>query len=152
MLPSQRRGDPVLEMVGILVFVDQHEAEALRVLARELGLGLEDFQQLQEQIVEIHRLRLQELRRVGLLDPREDRVHVPRLHVGLARGEPPILAIRDPVAEGTRLVDLLVEIELLQDAAQALAAIVGVIDGEVVAVADRLRLAAQDPRRHRVER
>src|SRR5665647_3034453 len=51
---GQEIGEAVLRVVGVLVLVDEHEAERLLVMPEALGEALEQLHRLHEEVVEVH--------------------------------------------------------------------------------------------------
>jgi len=151
-LAGQEIGEAVLRVVGVLVLVDEHEAERLLVMPEALGEALEQLHRLHEEVVEVHGVHLG----VTLL--------VERVHVGRGLREPPpdtlaeflradelVLGVADLPRQGLRREALGVEVELLETALDEPAAVVLVMDRERALVADALGFAAQQARAHAVE-
>ena len=137
----------VLRVVGVLVLIDQDVPEAALVQGRHLGEGTEQIDRLPDQVVEVEGVR--RLQAAGVLaeDVEEDpllrvievrpagvRLHVAQLVLELRdlAGDP-----ADGEAEG-------VGIEIADDALDQGARVGRIVDGEVLAEAEVLGLAAQD--------
>ena len=68
MLPGEQLEPPVLGVVGVLVLVDEHVAEAVGVALADLGEQLEHVDGADEQVVEVHRVHAVQLALVAAVD------------------------------------------------------------------------------------
>ena len=82
-LAGEQLQPPVLGVVGVLVLVDEHVAEAGRVALADLGEQLEHVDRADQQVVEVHRVHPVQLALVGavhvgdrLLEERADHLAV----------------------------------------------------------------------------
>ena len=143
----------VLGAVGVLEFVHQHELEALAVVRQPVGMLAEERERVQEQVVEVHRVR-------GLQRRPQCRVHVGR-HLGqpvegrrgleAGRVLHPVLGAGDHRLHGARGERLGGMAALVHEAAHQRHAVVLVVDGEPPGEAEPLRLAPEQAGRERVE-
>ena len=151
-LPAEQLQQPVLGVVGVLVLVDQHPAEALAVAAADVLEELEHVDRPHQQVVEVHRVRLEHpalVEAVGLADQLLERP-ARRLLVGLGVDQL-VLGVGDPGADRARRVALGVDLELLQAALQHPQRVGLVVDREAARVAEALGLDPQQPRAGGVE-
>ena len=145
-LGGQELQQAVLRVVRVLVLVDEHVAEGLAPLRRRVGKALEDLDGEHEQVVEVDGVGAVQAALVELVDlgdglvvERRDAGHV------LVRADEMVLRVRDLRVDAARDEALRVALELLEAGLRQPDLVGLVVDGEVRAVAQALRLAAQDP-------
>ena len=144
----------VLDRVGVLVLVDQHEAEAALVLLQDVRVLAEQPDAFEQQVAEIG--GVQDLQPVLVLLVALAPLAVGEGH-GLARRHvlgrhPAVLPGVDLVGEAARGPALVVDVLRLDHLLQQADLVVGVEDGEAGLEADQLGMAAQDLGRDRVKR
>ena len=144
---------PVLRVVRVLVLVDEDVAERFLPLLARLGEALEHVDREEEHVVEVDGVRGEEPLLVQVVDLRDRLVVEARdaLRV-LVRGDERVLRVRDLGVDAARREALRVALELLEAALHEPDLVGLVVDREVGAVAEPLRLAAQDPAARGVER
>ena len=145
-------------IVGILILVDKNIAESVLVFEQHLGEIAQQNIGIEEQIVEIHRHGIAKTtvvelvyltdhrlfgRLVGLLDFRVCTV--------VLRPYQAAFGHRDAAKHITRIIDLRVEIHRLDNLLDGRLAIIVVVDGEGVGVAQFVGLSAQDAGKDGVE-
>ena len=148
---GQPADQEVLRPVGVLVLVDHHVPELARVeLARLLG-RLEELDRLQEQIVEVERVRVPERGEVALEDPGDlfvlEVVRAPQRRRALH----PVPRVADSGERLARRDELVVDAQLFLDLLDDGDLVGRVVDHEVARESDLRRLAAQEPRAERME-
>ena len=151
--------DGMLRQVRILILVHEHEPEVPLIAIQHLGVVAKEDVRLEQQLVEIHRLGLPATVLIAGVDLADERHAAPGvvLHllsvppVGLGRDEG-VLGVRDAALHKPRAIRLLVQLHFAEDAADQVARVGGVVDGEVRVVVHILRLFAQDAIEDRVER
>ena len=89
MLAGEQLQPAVLGVVGVLVLVDEHVAERVRVALADLGEELEQVDRAEQQVVEVHRVHAVQLALVELVDVGdrllEERADQLRVRVGVAQ-------------------------------------------------------------------
>ena len=145
-LAGQEARQHILSRVGVLVLVDEDITELVLVMFPDLRFLLEEFDGIEDHVVEVHGVRLHQkflvkgiaLRVLGKAD-------VPhRLLLVLRRRQQALLGVAD------RRQDLLVGHDLVVDVQEPLAffhdplRVIGIIDGEVVRITEPVPVAAQD--------
>ena len=152
---ARERLDPqVLRPVRVLVFVDVEVVPAILVAGEDVGRLLEQAHGLEQQVVEVER--------AGRLEP--------LLVAGREARDRPLAVVRRVLGEERRIEHLVLRpadgpehdarpelagqrhVLLAQDLLHQRLLVVGVVDHEPPADADRLAVAAQDTRAERVER
>ena len=151
-LAAELADQRVLRVVGVLVLVDEHVAEAAAVVLTDFGEGLQQVDRGHQQVVEVQRVRLgQPL----LVDPVALGVRLLEVVRGLRRGrlvvDQLVLLGADPVQHGARVVPLHVQVELAADQRHQPARVGVVVDRERRADPEPLDVATQDPDAGRVE-
>ena len=148
---GQEPDEPVLRRVGVLVLVDHDEPEALAVAAPARLVGLEQLLRLQQEVVEVEGVGLGQGAPVPVVDlGRELAPGAPAFAPEALRRLSPVLRAAD-VAEGLPgRQQLVVGVEVGEDAADHRQLVGGVVDDEVAGPLDPA-LAAQDPRAEGVE-
>ena len=143
----------VLGVVRVLVLVDEDVAEGLLPLLAGLGEALEHVDREEEHVVEVDGVRGEEALLVEVVDLGDGLVVEARDALGvLLRADERVLRVRDLGVDAARREALRVALELLEAALHEADLVGLVVDREVRAVAEPLRLAAQDPAAGRVER
>ena len=145
-LAGEEARQHILCRVGVLVLVDEDIAELVLVVFPDFRLLFEEFDRVEDHVVEVHGVRLHEeflIERIALRVP--GRADVPlRLLLILLRGQEAFLGVAD------RGQDLLVGHDLVVDVQEPLTLfhgplrVIGVIDGEVRRIAEAVAVAAQD--------
>ena len=136
----------VLGVVRVLVLVDEDVAERLLPLLARLREALEDVDREQEQVVEVDGVRGEEALLVEVVDLGDGLVVEARDALGvLVRADERVLRVRDLRVDAARREALRVALELLEAALHEADLVGLVVDREVRAVAEPLRLAPQDP-------
>jgi hypothetical protein len=145
-LLRQQLQKPVLRMVRVLVLVDEDVAEGLLPALARLREVLQDLHREHQQIVEVGRVRgehatLVEVVHLGdrLVVERGDALGV------VGRRDELILGGGDLRVDAARREALRVALELLEALLREAHLVGLIVDGEVRAVAEPLRLAPQDP-------
>ena len=146
--------EQILRLVRVLELVHQDELELAPVGLQPVGMLIEQRERMQQQIVEIHRVR-------GLERGAERGVDV-RRHLGepvelrarreLRGGLHPVLRGRDQRRDAARREQLRGMPPLLLQPLHQSEPVVLIVDREPPGEAKQLRLAPQEPRRERVER
>ena len=140
-------------MVRVLVLVDEDVTEGLLPLGASLGEALEHVDREEEHVVEVDGVRGEEALLVEVVDLGDGLVVEARDALGvLVRADERVLRVRDLGVDPARREALRVALELLEAALHEPDLVGLVVDREVGAVAEPLRLAAQDPAARRVER
>ena len=152
MRAGEQVGEAVLGVVGVLVLVDEHEAERLLVVLEPVGIALEQLDGLHEQVVEVHRVHLGVALLVELVGVGRHLREAAALLAELGGPQQLVLGVADLAADRLRRVPLGVDVQLHHAALDEPAAVVLVVDGERALVAHALGLAAQQARAHAVER
>ena len=152
-LPGEEARQHILRRVGVLVLVDEDITELVLVVSPDFRLLFEEFDRVEDHVVEVHGVRLHEellIERIALRVP--GRADVPlRLLLILLRGQEAFLGVAD------RGQDLLVGHDLVVDVQEPLTLfhgplrIISVIDGEVRRIAEAVAVAAQDAGTDRME-
>jgi len=143
--------DGMLGIVRVLILVHQYVAELPCPLGPHLGMLVKEQPGIYQQVIKVHGIRLSAPLPVPAIDVADGRhtcrlVRFTHLRVGrIGRGEhQPVLGVRDVALHRARLVGLVIELHLLDDALQQALRIACIVDGEVVRKADAFRLHAQD--------
>ena len=144
----------VLDLVGVLIFVDQDVFEAVLVLLQHIRMLPEDVEHVQQQIAEIASVQRLQARLIGLVQLSAASVGVGFIlhRIEIARVQPAVLPPVDQPGQLARGPALLVQIGLRDQRLEQAQLIVGVDDREVRLQADQLGMAAQHLRPDRVER
>ena len=146
MLLREQLQEPVLGVVRVLVLVDEDVAEGLLPLGAGLGEALEHVDREKEHVVEVDGVRGEEALLVEVVDLGDGLVVEARDAVGvLLRADERVLRARDLGVDAARREAFRVALELLEAALDEPDLVGLVVDREVGAVAEPLRLAAQDP-------
>ena len=124
-------GQEILDMVGVLVFVDEHVMEFVLVLRPHFRHRLEQLHRQQQQIIEIHRIALDQVFLVFPIDlrhlPGMEIIRLPgkfrRIHLG-------ILGIGDGGHETGQRIEFLIQVQFLQGFLQHIFAVGRVVDGK----------------------
>ena len=143
----------VLALVGVLIFVDEDVAEAVAIGFEHVGVGAEDHQHVQQQVAEVAGVqRLQPLLILGVkFGAAAGGEGFGLAGVDLAGSPAAVLPAVDQPGELARGPALLVEVGGLDQLLEHAQLVVGVEDREVGLEPDQLGVAAQHPRRDRVE-
>src|SRR4051812_15375839 len=135
----------VLGVVRVLVLVDQHIVKCLLPLLPCLGEALEHVDGEEEHVVEVDGVRGEEALLVEVVDLRNGLVVEARdTFRVLVRADERVLRVRDLGVDAARGEALRVALELLEAALDKTDLVGLVVDREVRAVAEPLRLPAQD--------
>ena len=137
----------ILRDVGVLVFVDQHVAEALVVFGEHVRMLAQDPQRLEQQVAEIGGVQHLQPLLVGGVElraarRRRRRSASPSRHV--LRRQPLVLPVVDMAGELAGRPALLVDAGGLDDLLHQADLVVGVEDGEAGFQPGQLGMAAQD--------
>jgi hypothetical protein len=140
-------------VVRVLVLVDEHVAERLLPALARLRELLQDAHRQEEHVVEVDGVRLEQPLLVALVHVR-DRLVVEggNALAILLRADEVVLRVRDLCVDAARHEPLRVAVELLQHLLDQSHLVGLVVDREVGAVAEPLRLAAEDAPARGVER
>ena len=149
-LRGQLVHEHVLRAVGVLVLVHQHVAESIAPLVECLVIGIEELDQLHDQVVEVEAAGALQQLLVRLVDAADYLVVVAAVRV-VGRPLELVLGRRDRVAQRGHRVALLVELQVVEDAPQGGARVVLIEDHEARDDADAVGVAAQDLDRGGVE-
>ena len=149
----------MLCQVRVLILVHKHKPEVPLITIQHLGVVAKEDVRLEQQLVEIHRLGLPATVLIAGVDLANEGhmgagvvLHLlPIAAVGLGRDEG-VLGVRDAALHKPRAIRLLVQLHFAEDAADQVARVGGVVDGEVRVVVHILRLFAQDAIENGVER
>ena len=143
----------VLGVVGVLVLVDEHPAERVRVAVADLLEQLEQVDRAEQQVVEVHRVGAVQLALValvdvgdGLLEERADELAV------VLRGAELVLRVGDLDLHRPRREPLGVDVEVVQALLDQPPLVGRVVDRELARVAEPVRVRAQHARAGGVER
>ena len=152
-LRSEQLEKSVLRVVRVLVLVDEDVAERLLPLLLRLRDALEDVDGEVEHVVEVDGVRREEPALIQLVDVGDGLVvearDARRVRI---RADELVLRIRDLREDAARREALRVALELLETLLREAELVGRVVDREVRAVAEMLRLAAQDAAAGRMER
>ena len=152
-LGGQRERELVLRHVGVLVLVDQHVLEPLLVVSQHIGMVTEQLDGLHQQVVEVHRPRLQQAGLVVDVDvgvlALED---VGRALHCLRWGDQLVLPQADLAVRSAGREPLGVEVEIADDVAGQSLRVGLVVDAERARVAEPVAVGPQDADAGRVER
>ena len=145
-LLGQELQHPVLGAVGVLVLVDQHPAEDPAVLVAHVSEQLQQVDRAHQQVVEVHRARLDHPPLVEAVDV-GDRLFALRVRRGGVVGGVGelVLGRRDRRLDRAGRESLRVELELLHAALDHSHRVGLVVDRERALVTQAGRLGAQDP-------
>ena len=151
--------DGMLCQVRVLILVHEHEPEVPLIAIQHLGVIAKEDVRLEQQLVEIHRLGLPATVLIAGVDLANEGhmgagivLHLlPIATVGLGRDEG-VLSVRDAALHKPWAIRLLVQLHFAENAADQVARVGGVVDGEVRVVVHILRLFAQDAVEDGVER
>ena len=150
---GQQLQQPELRVVGVLVLVHQHPAEAVPVAGADLVEQLQHVHRPHQQVVEVHRVGVEHpplVHSVGLADHLLERPSPGLLLVGLGVYQR-VLGVGDAGADGPRRIALRVDLELDQAALQHPQRVGLVVDREALRVSEALGLDPQQPGAGRVE-
>ncbi len=151
MLAGDLLDEQVLRPVGVLVFVHHHVVELVRVALANRGVLIKELDGRQEQVVEIERARVLQRLDVALEQLADFAIlRIPGVREGL-RALHAVLRVADAAEHHPRLVRLGVEVIVLEQLLDDGLLIGGVVDREIAAQADVVRLATQQARAQRVE-
>ena len=131
--------------IGVLIFVNHHEPESLRILLADRGHALEEVDCLEQQIVEVECTGILEGTQVSREEARHFTIAgIPTLleHFGTFH---PIFGVADTAQDGARLIGVVVEAVLLDQLLDHRLLIARIVDDEVARQADMGRLATQQP-------
>ena len=150
--------DEVLREVGVLILVHHDVLEALLVLQQHVGEVAQQDVHVEQQVVEVHRVAVVQALVIHLVDGAYGGslgvdvglVNLGVLHVFL-RPQQVALGHRDAAQHIAGLVGLGVEVQLFDNLLDGGLAVVGVVDGEAVGVAQLVAVAAQQTGEDRVE-
>jgi hypothetical protein len=142
---GQELEQPVLRVVRVLILVHEDVAEGLLPLLARLGETLEHVDGEHQHVVEVDGVRAEQPPLIELVHIRNGLV-VERLDAlrVLVRMHEPVLGVRDLVVDPPRREALRVALEFLQALLDEPDLVGLVVDGEARAVAEPLRLAAED--------
>ena len=147
----------LLGIVGVLILVHQHIAEARYVFLADVLMVTQHDISVHQQVVKVHGVGLPTALRVPIIYSGHQgtlAVHVvlgPRTDGILLGQQQVVLGHRDAVCYAVRLVNLVVELHLTDDALHQRACIGLVVDGEVGIEANALSFNSQDAGKHAVE-
>ena len=138
----------ILRHVGVLVLVDEDEAEAPMIVGQHFRLVLEDRQVVQQQVAEVAGVERAQAFLVGLVEfHRAPAREIPGLARRNAfRGQAAVLPALDDRQHGPRRPFLLVDVLGPQQLLDQADLVVGIEDGEVALETDGFRVAPQDTR------
>ena len=150
-LACQEPDDLMLGEVRVLVLIDQHEVEAFLPGVGHVGIAAQQQPGVQQQVVEVHRIRLLQAFLVAAVDVGGQRAmhhavaFAEFLHRIVSGGEhQSVLCIGDAVLHAGGLIDLFVEVHLADDEFEEAEAVGGVVDGVVRLIAKSLAFYAED--------
>ena len=156
-LLGQLQHDGLLSEVRVLILVHQHIAEPVDIFLADVLMVAQQYEGLHQQVVEVHRVRLSAPLRVPIIYMAHHRplvlrvVSRPRAHGILLWLQQVVLRHRYAVGHRCRLIRLVIQLHLFDDALHQRPRIRLVVDGEVRSEAYALRLRTEYPRKHRVE-
>ena len=147
----------LLGKVRILILIYQHKMEFINVFLTDVLMILEQHPRLNQQIVEVHRIRLTASLRVPYIYIRELGALLGSIilrpstfDIRLGQHQM-ILGHRDTISNGRRLIHLVIQIHLLDDGLHQRTGIRLVIDGKVGVIAYLRCFSPQDSGKHAVE-
>ncbi len=149
---GQQPQPEVLGDVGVLVFVDEDVAEPALVGLEDVGMRLQDRHDMQQQVAEVAGVECLQpvlVLRVKLGTAVVEGAGVSGGH--LLRAEGAVLPAVDERGQQPRWPTLVVDVGGLDQLAQQAELVVSVEDGEVRFQPDKFGVAAEDPRRERME-
>ena len=142
----------VLRTVGVLILVDHHEAEAVRVAQPHVRNLLEELNGLEEEVVEVDGCRLAQALLVARVElPNFSVARVPGGVEGLGAFHP-VLGLADAAQHHAWLEDAVIKPEFLDELLDDGLLVGRVVDREVAGQADVGGLASQEACAHGVER
>ena len=135
-----------LDVVGVLILIDEDVLELLLVFLTRFGTGIEQTEHVDEQVIEVHRVRGFESGLVEFVDGRQ------LIHAGFtifaeqvgahpifAGTDPAVLRHRDTAEDVGGFVDLLIETTLFADRFDDRFAVGRIVDGEIAGKAELIR-------------
>ncbi len=153
MLAGQQLQPAVLGVVGVLVLVDQHVTEAVRVPVPDLGEQLQHVDGADQQVVEVHRVGAMQLTLVGAIHVGDGLLEVGADQLGVGvRVAQLVLGVGDLRADRGGREPLGVDPKVIDAALDQPPRVGRVVDRELSRVAEPRRLGAQHPRAGGVER
>ena len=145
---GEQGSEQILQMVCVLIFIHQNIAEALRPVIARLGVILQELDGEIDQVVKVHGVCRKAAPRVFCIDlgvfALAEVVGIARLDRVFLRPYKRVLRaadIREDRADGEAL---LVQLQILEDALDEAHGIGGIVDREIRAEAEPLRVTAQD--------
>ena len=143
-LPAQQLQQPVLGAVRVLVLVHQDPAEALLVALADVLEELEHVDRPHQQVVEVHRVGLEQALLVGAVGLGDHRLERRDGLLGVGLGvHQQVLEVRDPGLDRARRVALGVDLEVGEAALDHPQRVGLVVDREALLVAEALGLDPQ---------
>ena len=128
---GEQLGQQVLDMVGVLIFIDEHVVELVLVLFPDFRYGLEQFHRQQQQVIEIHRIALDQVLLVFGIDLRHlFGVIVLRLPGKGRRVHLSVLGVGNGGQEPRKRIEFFVQVQFFQGFLQHILAVGGIIDGK----------------------
>ena len=146
MLAGQQLEPAVLGVVGVLVLVDQDEAEGGRVAVADLLEELEQVDRADEQVVEVHRVHAVQLALVVLVDVRDGLLEVGADELAVVVGGAQlVLGVGDLRLHRARGEALDVDVEVVEALLDQPPLVRRVVDRELARVAEPVGVGAQHP-------
>ena len=151
-LGGQQLEPAVLGVVGVLVLVDQHPAEGVRVAVADLLEELEQVDRAEQQVVEVHRVHAVDLALVVLVDVGHRLLEEGADHLAVVVGRPQlVLGVRDLGLHRARREALDVDVQVVEALLDQAPRVGRVVDRELARVAEPVGVGAQHARAGRVE-
>ena len=143
-------------MVGVLVLVNEHVAEAASIMLCHLRVPLEDTHHFADEVVKIHGVGAAQLRLIIGVDLGHHHLELVagflRLGGSILRRDQLILQIGNSRGQGTRSELFQIQLHILGNLREQSPGIVRIIDGKIsVQAGDHTRMLTQDPYTRRVE-
>ena len=164
-LPGQHAHEFILRPVRVLIFVDQQILKTVVVILANVRRRFQQPHRLEQQVIEVERVRLAQLLPVLLIQMRNLlRLRIRRVQIKLLRIEHVILRPRNPPEHGARGQFFIVDAQPLHDRFHNGLLVTLIVDHEILRVPDRrlsrhgrrnphrLNVAPQHPHAERMKR
>lgn len=158
MVLGKLQHDAVLCKIGILILIHQNVTELLLITCQHLGVVSEQQECVEQQIVEVHRIRPPATLPISLVDVAKRRnlgstvSFVSLLVVGIAcRRNQMILGIRDTRLHHPRLVHFLIQPHFLDNGTYQAFTVRRIVNGKLRSEADMPGLDMQNAQEHGVK-
>ena len=141
---------PVLDLVGVLEFVNEDIVETLAILFQHLWMIFEEPDHLHQQITKVERIGLLQALLVKSVDA-SDLLRLVITVIKLVRPDATIFGPVDGGSDRPRLESLIVDTEFLQQGFEQTFLILIIVDREIALETESLDLLAQNPHTGRMK-